>query len=499
MITEAEIKKYEDWKFRSSAYQMALNIIMIDKETVAPSAGAPYRDKRTAFLAGEQFSIDTDPEIYALVKKISQDDDADTVLKKEAQLYAKNIESVLSIPKEEYVAYQELMNRSYDTWHTAKTKNDYSLFEPCLKEVIAAVKKNYEYRDSDLPLYDRMLDDFEPGMNMEKYDAFFEKVKERLIPLIQKVVKAEPVEDSFLYLFYPADIQKQYTEVCLLPYLGFTRDWGYQNETEHPFTDWTCENDCRTTTKYLEDNVISSIFSTIHETGHAWYMHDIDPAYDGSILSFGVSSGMHESQSRFCENYLGRSEAFWKYNYPQLQKYFPEQLWNVSLDSFVKAVNASKPSPVRTEADELTYPLHIVIRYEIEKALFTGKITTENLNRTWNDMYEKYLGIKIEDDRTGILQDVHWASGEFGYFPTYAIGSAFGAQFFHAMQKDIDIDAALSSGNYLTCMSWLKEHIHKYGARYDADEVMKLATGEAFNPDYYLDYLEEKYTRLYNL
>ncbi len=243
----------------------------------------------------------------------------------------------------------------------------------------------------------------------------------------------------------------------------------------------------------------SAILSTVHEVGHATYEHDIDPKYDGMILSNGVSSGMHESQSRLFENYLGRTLSFWKANYPILQKYFPKQLEGITVEQYVDAINASTPSLIRTEADELTYPMHILIRYEIEKGLFNGTIPVEKLNETWNKMYKEYLGVDVPNDRDGILQDVHWSDGSFGYFPTYALGSAFSAQFMKAMRKDIDVDELLENNKFDEIIAWLKEHIHQYGCRYTAEEIMLKATGEPFNPDYYLDYLEEKYTKLYNL
>ena len=285
----------------------------------------------------------------------------------------------------------------------------------------------------------------------------------------------------------------------LLAYLHFDSSWGYQNESEHPFTSWTCENDCRTTTKYIENEPVNAILSTVHEVGHAYYEHNIDPKYDGMILSDGVSSGMHESQSRLCENYLGRSRAFWEYHYPRFQCHFPNELGNISLDEFYRAVNLSEPSFVRTEADELTYPLHIVIRYEIEKGLFNGTISTENLDQTWNAKYKEYLGLNVPNDRVGILQDVHWSDGSFGYFPTYALGTAFAAQFMHAMRKDLDVDSLLQNNRYDTIMQWLKEHVQHYGCLYDAGEIIKRATGEEFNVKYFLDYIEEKYTKLYAL
>ncbi len=497
MTKEELLKKYEEWVLKMSAYQMALAIIGVDKQTVAPKAGNEYRDLRTSILSGEAFSIQTDPEMKDVLEALLKEDiDDDT--RRAVELYYKEMMNIMSIPKDFFVEHSNLVNESYNAWLEAKTKDDYSIFAPYLAKVIEDSKKIYSYRNSTESLYNQMLDDFEPGMNEEKYDQFFDKVKERLVPLIQKVVNAKQVETDFLYQNYPVEDQKAFSKE-LLKYLHFDEEWGYQNETEHPFTSWTCENDCRTTTKYLPNNLSSAILSTVHEVGHATYEHDIDPKYDGMILSNGVSSGMHESQSRLFENYLGRTVSFWKANYPTLLKYFPKQLEGISVEKYVDAINASTPSLIRTEADELTYPMHILIRYEIEKGLFNGTIPVEKLNETWNKMYKEYLGVDVPNDRDGILQDVHWSDGSFGYFPTYALGSAFSAQFMKAMRKDIDVDKLLENNQFDEIIAWLKEHIHQYGCRYTADEIMLKATGEPFNPDYYLDYLEEKYTKLYNL
>ncbi len=493
------LQRYEDWKFKMSSYQMALNIISIDKMTVAPVNGSNYRDKRTAFLAGELFSIETDASMIEVLKAIQADESLEEYLRKEAMLYEREMQKTLCIPKDEYIAFAELCDASYDAWHKAKLENNYAIFEPYLKKVIETKKKFYGYRKSDLSIYNQMLNDFEPGMNVEKYDAFFDVVKTHLVPLIHEVTQAKQINTSFLEKKYPIELQKKFMDETLLPYLAFTSDWGYQNETEHPFTSWTCEQDCRVTTKYVEDNLLSAIFSTIHETGHAWYEHNIDPKYDGSILSEGVSSGMHESQSRFCENYLGKERAFWIHLYPKLQELFVEQLKDVSFDQFMDAMNASCPSLVRTEADELTYPIHVMIRYEIEKGLFDGSISTEGLDQTWNAMYKKYLGVDVTSATDGILQDVHWSDGSFGYFPTYALGSAFASQFYQSMKEEMDVEKALASNNYLECMNWLKENIHQYGCRYEADTILNMVCHTGFDPMSYVNYLEKKYRKLYNL
>lgn len=496
MTKKEMLKKYQEWIFKMSAYNMALAIIDIDKMTVAPSGGSAYRDERSSYLAGELFSIQTDPEMVAVLEELNKCDDLDFETKRAVSLYYKNVKNSLCIPKEEFINYSKLLNESYEKWHEAKIKKDYTIFEPYLKNVIETCKKMYEYRNDSRNLYDQMLDDFEPEMNQEKYDIFFDAIKEELVPLIHQVTKAKQIDDSFLYQNYDIEGQKKFMDE-LLKYLKFDSSWGYQNETEHPFTSWTCENDCRTTTKYLEDNVTSAILSTVHEVGHAYYEHDVDPKFDGMILSEGISSGMHESQSRLCENYLGRTKAFWTYNYLLLQKQFPEQLQNVSLDDFVKAINVAKPSLVRTEADELTYPLHILIRYEIEKGLFNGSISVEGLDKTWADKYEEYLGIRPANATEGILQDVHWSQGSFGYFPTYALGSAYAAQFMKKMRESMDVDRALENNHYEECVAWLKENIHQYGCLYSGEEILRKATGEDFNVKYYIDYLKEKYTKLY--
>ena len=498
MTTEEKLKKYRDWIFQCSAYQMALAVIGIDKQTVAPPAGASYRDERSAYLAGELFSLETDPEIVSLLGELKDDPEVGAEDQRAIALYYKNAMDSVLIPKEEFVAFQKLCDESFDAWIQAKSKADYRIFEPYLKRVIEGKKRLYGYRKSEKSIYNQMLDDFEPGMTEEKYDAFFRSLKERLIPLIRKVKEKQQIPSDFLHQKFSVDEQKKFMQE-LLAYLHFDSSWGYQNESEHPFTSWTCENDCRTTTKYIENEPVNAILSTVHEVGHAYYEHNIDPKYDGMILSDGVSSGMHESQSRLCENYLGRSRAFWEYHYPRFQRHFPNELGNISLDEFYRAVNLSEPSFVRTEADELTYPLHIVIRYEIEKGLFNGTISTENLDQTWNAKYKEYLGLDVPNDRVGILQDVHWSDGSFGYFPTYALGTAFAAQFMHAMRKDLDVDSLLQNNRYDTIMQWLKEHVQHYGCLYDAGEIIKRATGEEFNVNYFLDYIEEKYTKLYAL
>ena len=268
MTYEEKLQQYKDWIFRRSAYQMALAIISIDKQTVAPSAGAAYRDERSAYLAGELFSIETDSAMVQLLKELKDDPQIDGDNKRAVELYYKQAMDTMCIPKEEFVAYQKLRDESFDAWIKAKSQSDYSIFEPYLKKIIEVSKKMYRYRNSDKNLYDQMLDDYEPGMTQEKYDVFFAALKERLVPLIQKVTKAKQKNEAFLHQEFPIEDQKKFM-TQLLEYLHFDSSWGYQNESEHPFTSWTCENDCRTTTKYVKNDVVSAVLSTVHEVGHA--------------------------------------------------------------------------------------------------------------------------------------------------------------------------------------------------------------------------------------
>ena len=371
------------------------------------------------------------------------------------------------------------------------------MYEPYLKRLLESYKHIVSFEDSSLDLYDRILDRNQKGWTAARYDALFEQIRSRLTPLIRRVSEAEPVDTSCLNQCFPADDQRQFMQ-RILNYIHFDPDWGKMSESEHPVTTGICWGDIRFTTKYREYNTAMAVLSTIHESGHAYYTHGMNPKYSGTALAH-VSAGMQESQSRFCENHLGRTKTFWEVHYPALQEIFPSQLSNVSLDTFWRALNESHPGEVRMDADELTYPLHIMIRYELEKDLFSGKLDTADLSEAWNEKYRAYLGVEVTDDEKGVLQDMHWPYALFGYFPTYTLGSAFAAQFNHAVRQNLDVDALLRENRYTEIMDWLKAHIHTYGNMHEADELIRMATGEDFNVSYYLDYLEEKYTNLYNL
>lgn len=498
MNKKQALQIFNDYKEKYNAYYYVLALAQFDSETISPKKANSDRNKQLSYMFGEAFKIQTDKEYIEAIKCLSEID-LGQQLNREIALSKKELDNIIKFTREEQMEYTLTTMNSCDAWQKAKHDNKYELFEPHLLQVIELIKKRCIKRNPNKLSYDLLLDDYEEGMNIKKYDVFFDLIKKELLPLIKIINnKQDYIDDSFLYKYYPIDRQKKFMEE-LLHFLKFDQGWSYMGVSEHPFTIGLLENDCRITTAYNEHNITSCLFSIIHEVGHAYYMHQVDHKYQGSMIANAISSGMHESQSRFLENYLGRRKSFWTKLYPKLQKAFPENLKDISLDSFIKAINVSKSSLIRTDADELTYPIHILIRYEIERGIFDGSISTNNLNKTWNDKYKEYLDISVENDSEGIMQDIHWSQGSFGYFPTYALGSAIGAQLMHYMDKEIDIDSLLEKGKFSEITKYLKNNLQKYGALYNYNDLLKLCTNETFKPKYYIDYLVKKYKKLYDV
>ena len=492
------LKYYREHQKKVNAYTTVLSCAYYDKETIAPVAGNSYRNECMGYMYGEAFTIETDPKYIECVNVLSKEK-LDSATKRDVELSQKALENIIKFTKEDVMEFDMAQMQSFDAWQVAKRTDNYQLYKPHLLKLIELSKKRAKIRNDKKDPYDLYLDDYEEGMTKKKYDEFFSLVRKELVPVIKGVSENQDrIDDSFLYKFYPKEKQEIFMKE-IHKYLGFDPSWGYMGVSEHPFTMGISHNDVRITTAYNEHNITSSIFSVIHECGHAFYEHQVDKKYEGTNILRSISSGMHESQSRFFENYLGRRKSFWVTLYPKLQKLFPENLKDVSLDDFVKAINVAKPSLIRTDADELTYPMHIVVRYEIEKSIFENTADLENLDKIWKDKYKELLGVDVPTDREGILQDVHWSDASFGYFPTYALGSAIGAQLLHKMEKDIPLDEYLSKGQFKKVTDYLKNNLQKYGAMYDYNTLLKMVTGETFKPKYYISYLKKKYTSLYGL
>ena len=418
-------------------------------------------------------------------------------MQREIKLVKKNLDKMVKIPQNEFVEYRKLLNLSQQVWQDAKEKSDWNMFKDNLAKIIEYNRKFITYYDTDMEAYDVLLDDFEEGMSMKEYDKFFDALKEDLVPFVLKVLKeGKPLDKDFTLDFFNPSEQKEFCDY-LIDVLAFDRSKGLMKESVHPFTWNTHPSDVRFTTRYLENYVFSSIFAAVHELGHATYEQQVDEKWNDTGLTGGTSMGIHESQSRFYENVIGRSKVFWEKHFPKFKELFPEQMKDVTIDEFYKAANKVEASFIRVEADELTYSLHIMVRYEIERKLFANEIEVEDLPRVWNEKMVEYLGVEPKNNAEGVLQDVHWSAGLFGYFPTYALGTAYSAQFFEAMKKDLDVDELVKTGNIKVINEWLKEKIHQFGKSKTPEELLLEVTGEEFNPKYYVAYLKEKYTKLY--
>ena len=495
-------QKLQPYLDRAFALGSACTLFNWDQYS-APKESIENTAKIIGILSGEQYRALINDQVKELLPRLSTED-----AQKELSFHEKAIVRLLNkqydklslIPPEEYSAYSALLAQAYPIWEAAKNNNDYASYAPTLEKIIEYSKKFAAYAQKDgQTLYDAALDDYEEGFTTKILDDFFSRLRTALAPLVKAIrQKQDVINVRCLQKFYPADTQKEFCHF-LAQYIGFDFNRGLMSESEHPFTTNLHNHDVRFTNHYYENKLDSAIFSAIHEAGHGLYEQGIDDDITMTLAGGGTSMGMHESQSRFYENNVGRSLEFWKPIYGKLVQLYPQQLSDVSLEEFYKAINASCPSLIRTEADELTYPFHIMIRYEIEKAIFAGEVTVDELPALWNKKYEEYLGITPQNDTEGILQDMHWSGGSFGYFPSYAIGSAIAAQIYHHLETVMPVKTCLEEGNLMPIRDYLKEHIHRFGCCKTTQEILTDMTGEGFNPEYYIQYLTEKYSRLYEL
>jgi carboxypeptidase Taq len=386
------------------------------------------------------------------------------------------------------------------TWQSARANNDFSQFAPSLTHIVDLARQHAQYLNPNAEPYEVLFDLFEPGMQLATATAALDRLRAATVPLLKRVQAAQQVDNSFLRGSYPEDKQMAFSRE-LLGMIGYDFTRGRLDTTAHPFaTGIGSPYDARLTTRLFADDVVSCIMSVMHECGHAHYEQGIDPALSRTLIGHGTSSGIHESQSRTWENIIGRSDAFWGAHYPALQAAFPEPFAHVAVTDFVRALNRAEGSLIRVEADELTYNLHIIIRFEIERDLMAGNIQVNDLPDLWNQKYHDYLGVTPPDAGAGVLQDIHWSAGLFGYFPTYSLGNCYAAQFNAKMRQDIpNTDARLAAGETAFVLEWQHANIHRLGSIYQGNDLCRRVTGEGLNPDYLIRYLTEKYERIYGL
>ncbi|MGN4125614.1 carboxypeptidase M32 [Lysinibacillus sphaericus] len=496
------VQRFIDYVKKMQHYEEALGVIYWDMRTGAPKKGLTQRSEVIGTLSASLFDMQTSEELGELLTVLeAQKEELDHVTLRLVEEVRKNYDNNKKIPAHEYKEFVILQSKAEAIWEEAKAQNDFALFLPYLEEIITWQKKFIGYwgMKNGSP-YNTLLDQYEPEMTTEILDRVFGELRATIVSLIQKITASSNKPDtSVLFKHFPQEEQRALS-LEILAQLGYDFDAGRLDESVHPFMIGLNHGDNRITTKYDEVDFRSAIFGTIHECGHAMYEQNIDEQLDGLPLAQGTSMGIHESQSLFYENFVGRNEKFWEHNYERLQKYSPAQFGHVALADFLRAINMVEPSLIRIEADELTYALHIMIRYEIERDLFNGDLQAKDLPQVWNAKYEEYLGIRPQTDAEGVLQDMHWSGGMFGYFPSYALGLIYAAQWKHAMDKDIpNFDDLLARGELLPIREWLTAKVHQYGALKKPFELLQEATGEGLNGTYLANYLQDKYTKLYQL
>ncbi len=485
---------------KMSAYDHALSLLNYDGDTTAPKGTAENRAHAIGILEEEVYKLSTSAETVSLLEYLDGRKDAlNDEERRMVWLLLKDIRFRQKIPMDEFIAYQRLVVESQDKWHQAKETSDFALFEPYLEKMFETAVRFAHYAAPEQDAYDYWLNEYEPGVSRAVCDAFFGQLRARLVPMIHAVSRKPQVDNRFIKGHFD-DADQEKLAKKLMAVIGLDTEHVGLSTTEHPFTTSLGSHfDERITTHYYPDDYTYSMYSVIHEGGHALYDTGSDPQLAYTVLDGGVSMGIHESQSRFYENILGRSKAFIRYLFPALKELFPQCLADADWQDVYKAVNRVEPSLIRTEADEVTYTLHVMIRYELEKRVMAGELKVHDLPGEWNRLYREYLGIDVPDDRHGVLQDSHWSFGAIGYFPSYALGSAYGAQFLKKMRETVDVDAALANGDFSPINQWNREHIWKFGSLKTPKQILDETLGGTFDPNVYLDYLEEKCRDVYGI
>ena len=494
------LEKFYNFQSKLSAYNHAIEALYYDGVTVAPRGTAENRAHALGILGEESYTVSTSKENIAVMEYLNEHgDELDLLQKRAVYLGLKNAREMQKIPVKEYVSYRELLVKAEDVWHRAKEENDFALFRPYLEEIFETNKRFAAYISPDKKPYDHCLNSYEEGLTMEKCDEFFSLLRAKIVPLIKKISEKKQIDSSCLYGSFDKQRQEKFSYI-LMKLIGLDLDVCGLGESEHPFTlTLGSHKDVRITTHYNEEDLSASMYSVIHEGGHALYDSGSDEKLAYTFLDCGVSMGIHESQSRFYENIIGRSRTFTEYVFPYLKECFPEAMENRTAEEFYRAVNLVTPSLIRTEADEVTYCLHVMVRYELEKRVMSGELEVKDLPREWNKLYKNYLGVDVPSDTEGVLQDSHWAGGCIGYFPSYALGSAYGAQLLAKMKETVDVEGCLKNGNFAPINEWNRERIWRHGCTYGSGELFEMAAEGGFDPLYYTAYLENKYSELYGL
>lgn len=471
-----------------------------DQQTYMPPGGSTDRSFKLSTLARISHNKFASQEVGDLLSQLESNIDAyekDSHEQRLIKVARHNYEKATRVPAEWVAEFARLTTVAHAIWEKARKESNFELFRPSLERI---VKMKREYAGFFAPyehIYDPLLDDYEPGMKTSTVKRLFEQLKTSQVKLVQKIQGKEQVPDWFLYQDFERQDQWD-LGIEVIDRIGF--DWmrGRLDTSTHPFTNGFSINDVRITTRVEPKIFTMAFFATLHECGHALYELGIDPSLRRTPLAVGASLAIHESQSRLWENIVGRSLSFWQYFFPRVQHIFPDQFGEISLDRFYRGINKVAPSLIRIEADEATYNLHIMLRLELEIAMLKGDLLVGDLPGAWNELMEQYLGVVPDCEADGVLQDVHWSGGMMGYFPTYALGNLISVQLWEQLKKDIPtVSSEIAAGEFGELLDWLRDNIHQYGAKFEPQELVKKVTGSEINPQPYLDYLWDKYGKIY--
>ncbi|MFQ5779513.1 MAG: carboxypeptidase M32 [Nitrospiria bacterium] len=507
MKTIRDLKPLVDTLRESQHLLSAVALLSWDQETYMPPGGGQARAEQLSALGGLVHEKRVGVEMKGLLSKWLdletgrlKGDEADWDESSRALLREvwRDYDIAVKLPSDFVRRMGKEASLSQQAWVEARKKNDFPLFAPHLKKMVVLKKEEAAYLGYQASPYDPLLDRYEPGMTAAQVVPLFAALKAELVPVLEKIAGSRVMpRDDFLYLSYPPEKQLAFGRE-VLEAMGYHFRNGRQDLSAHPFTTSFHPTDVRITTRVDPHDLLSSLFSSIHEGGHALYDQGLSPDHFGTPLGEAISLGIHESQSRLWENGIGRSRPFWRHFYPILKKRFPEPLKGIDLEAYYAAINLVRPSLIRVEADELTYNLHIMVRFEIERALIEDDLDVDALPGIWNEKMQEYLGVVPDSDAVGVLQDIHWSGGAIGYFPTYTLGNLYAAQFLHQAKREIpELDACIEKGNLLSLKEWLNEKIHRWGRQYRSEDLVRRVTGEPLNPRYFIDALKEKFGEIY--
>lgn len=478
----------------------AAAVLSWDQETFMPDGGAAARAQQISTLktmAHERFVTDEmgvllDKAETAVASGNASDKAVDLV-----RVVRRDYDRARKLPSDLVRALSQAASEGQTAWKQARANDNFDHFAPHLERLVDLTIQKAEALGYEHERYDVLLDEYEPGLPTAEVVDTFSDLREQLVPLVDAIADQPAPDTSMLHGTFPVDQQKAFGEQVIADF-GYDFDCGRQDISAHPFTTSFGIRDVRLTTRFDEQFLPSGLFSTLHEAGHGLYEQGISPDLARTPLAEGASLGIHESQSRFYENVVGRSRPFWQHYYPALQDTFSDALGSVSLDTFYRAINRVEPSLIRVEADEVTYNLHIMLRFELERALVQEDLAVQDLPAAWNDRMDEYLGITPDSDANGVLQDVHWSFGAIGYFPTYALGTLMSAQIEEAVRQDLpDFDAQIAEGEFAPVLDWLRTHIHQHGRRLDAPDLLEQATGQSLQADAWLQSMRTKYGAIY--